>query len=550
MPAELDDQIFRSWQDYRDIAIRRRWWILLSTFLVWAAVWGVSWLLPPNYQSEALVLIEQQKVPDQYVMPNVSASLQDRLQSISQQILSRTRLQATINRFHLYPQTFVLGGLLKSSDPVEQMRKDIAIDLVRASSHPGEFTAFKIRYSAGSPELAQQVNGELTSLFVTENVEAQQHLSEDTTSFLESQLADARVKMAEQEAKVAEFKARHLGELPSQLESNVQILTGIQAQLQNTHQALDSARQQKLYQESLLQQYESVQTDLGSGDNRNGTAGGTADLALTPGRSLERELMDLRLRLKDLQSRYTDAYPDVVALKGRITDIEQMKRSNGEVMAANPNSRKTDNATKLAAMDNVQPISSTAIMQLESQLKANQLEIQNYQQHEIDLESQISAYRARLNMTPETEQELTSISRGYEESKSNYNSLLQKQMQSQLATSLELRQKGEQFRVVDPPSLPKKPIAPNHLRFSLVGLALGIVLGFGIAALLEQTDVRVRQEKDLKALVPVRVLVSIPRVSTPGGRDDRVAGWWLEIGAVTIMVTLIAIGNLYAAYKR
>ncbi len=517
---------------------------------MWVAVWGVSWLLPPNYQSEALVLIEQQKVPDQYVMPNVSASLQDRLQSISQQILSRTRLQATINRFHLYPQTFVLGGLLKSSDPVEQMRKDIAIDLVRASSHPGEFTAFKIRYSAGSPQFAQQVNGELTSLFVTENVEAQQQLSQDTTSFLESQLADARAKMAEQEAKVAEFKARHLGELPSQLESNVQILTGIQAQLQNTHQALDSAKQQKLYQESLLQQYESVQTELGSGDNRNGTAGGTADLALTPGRSLERELMDLRLRLKDLQSRYTDAYPDVVALKGRITDIEQMRRSNGEVMAANPNSRKTDNATKLAAMDNVQPISSTAIMQLESQLKANQLEIQNYQQHEIDLESQISAYRARLNMTPETEQELTSISRGYEESRSNYNSLLQKQMQSQLATSLELRQKGEQFRVVDSPSLPKKPIAPNHLRFSLVGLALGIILGFGIAALLEQTDVRVRQEKDLKALVPVRVLVSIPRVSTPGGRDDRVAGWWLEIGAVTIMVTLIAIGNLYAAYKR
>src|SRR5258706_11912231 len=129
MPAELDDQIFRSWQDYRDIAIRRRWWIVLSTFLVWAAVWGMSWLLPPTYQSEALVLIEQQKVPDQYVVPNVSASLQDRLQSISQQILSRTRLQATINRFHLYPRTYALGGLLKSSDPVEQMRKDITIDL-------------------------------------------------------------------------------------------------------------------------------------------------------------------------------------------------------------------------------------------------------------------------------------------------------------------------------------------------------------------------------------------------------------------------------------
>ena len=118
MPAEQDNQIFRSWQDYRDIAIRRRWWILLSTFLVWAAVWGVSWLLPPTYQSEALILVEQQKVPDQYVMPNVSTSLQDRLQNITQQILSRTRLQATIDRFHLYPQTHGLSALLNSGDPV------------------------------------------------------------------------------------------------------------------------------------------------------------------------------------------------------------------------------------------------------------------------------------------------------------------------------------------------------------------------------------------------------------------------------------------------
>jgi succinoglycan biosynthesis transport protein ExoP len=473
------------------------------------------------------------------VVPNNSASLQDRVQSISQQILSRTRLQATINRFHLYAHPRGLGALLKSSDPVEQMRNDISIDLVRASSHPGEYTAFKILYSAGSPVLAQQVNGELTSLFVTENVDAQQQRSEDTTSFLENQLADARAKMAEQEAKVAAFKSVHLGELPSQLESNVQILTGIQAQLQNAHQALDSARQQKLYLESLLQQYESMQIGSWSGGNRKGNADGSAD-----------SMMDLRLRLRDMQSRYTDAYPDVVALKEKIADIENLKKAHEEEIAANPSSRKTGNATEFAATDDAQPISSTSVMQLESQLKANQLEIANYERHERDLESQISAYRARLNMTPETEQELISISRGYEESKSNYNSLLQKQMQSELATNLEQRQKGEQFRIVDPPSLPKKAIAPNHLKFSLAGLALGIVLGLGIAAVLEQTDVRVRQEKDLKTLVSTRVLVSVPHLSVPGADNGRVMGWWLEIGAVTVMVTLIAIGNLYAVYKR
>src|ERR1700688_1659174 len=174
MPDGLDNPVFLSWEEYWAIALRRRWWILLPLFLAWAAVWGVSWLLPSTYQSEALILVEQQNVPNQYVVPNVSANPQDRLQTISQQVLSRTRLQATIDRFHLYPEPHGLSLLLLSGDPVEHMRKDIELELVPAPGHPDEFTAFKMRYSARSPELAQQVNAELTSPFVNENVEAQQ----------------------------------------------------------------------------------------------------------------------------------------------------------------------------------------------------------------------------------------------------------------------------------------------------------------------------------------------------------------------------------------
>src|ERR1700723_3444738 len=144
--------------DYWAIVRRRFWWVIVPLFLCWIVVWGLSWRLPPIYQSEALILVEPQKVPENYVVANVTVSLQDRLQSISQQILSRTRLQTTIDRFHLYPRRNGLGGLLRAGDPVELMRNDISIDLVRAPGHPEEFTAFKIRYSAGSPELAQQVN--------------------------------------------------------------------------------------------------------------------------------------------------------------------------------------------------------------------------------------------------------------------------------------------------------------------------------------------------------------------------------------------------------
>src|SRR5579872_3746190 len=188
-------------EDYWNIARRRFWWIAITLFVCWAAVWGVSWLLPATYQSEALILVERQKVPENYVTSNVSVDLQDRLQSMTQQILSRTRLQTTVDRFHLYSSHKGVEKFTKSGDPIEQMRNDIKIDLVRSPGR-AELTAFKIQYSAGSPELAQQVNSELTSLFIDENLKAQEQQSENTTGFLNSELAEARTKLEEQEAKV------------------------------------------------------------------------------------------------------------------------------------------------------------------------------------------------------------------------------------------------------------------------------------------------------------------------------------------------------------
>jgi succinoglycan biosynthesis transport protein ExoP len=144
---ELDNHVSRGLADYWAIAVRRRWEILLPLFLCWGVIWIVSWLLPSTYKSEALILVEQQKVPEQYVVPNVTVSLQDRLQSMSEQILSRTRLQTTINKFNLYRGH---KSFLQAGDSVEQMRKDIKIDLVDSAARPGQLTAFKIAYSAGS----------------------------------------------------------------------------------------------------------------------------------------------------------------------------------------------------------------------------------------------------------------------------------------------------------------------------------------------------------------------------------------------------------------
>jgi len=538
---ELDEKPSRSLSDYWLVVHRRRWYILVPMFAIWAVVWMGGWLVPTVYQSDALILVEQQKVPEQYVVPNVNVNLQDRLQSMTQQILSRTRLQSTINRFHLY-EKHSSGTFGQAADPIEQMRKDIAIELVEAPGHPGQLTAFKIRYLAGSPQLAQQVNSELTSLFIDENLKSQQQLSESTTAFLQTQLTEARAKLEQQEVKVRAFKGAHFGNLPTQVQTNVQILSGLQSQLQSTQRALDGANQQKLYLESLQQEYRSVQANLDGGDST----------AASPDTS-NKDLLDSRKDLQDARIRYTEDHPDVVKLKNRVATLEKLKQdremSASAEAAANEKPAKPTSDVDPAAAYSVQRGSTSPMMQIQSQLKANRLEIQNYQQQTKKIEADIAAYQARLNLTPATEQELADISRGYEESAANYNSLLQKQNQSQLATSLEQRQQGEQFHILDPPSLPSRPSAPNHLLISLGGLMAGLAVGAALAALLEMTDVRVRREEDLEDAIPLKVLVGIPHLNAPGEDRSRILFRRIEFGVAGVIAVLMLVGNVYAFYK-
>ena len=527
----------RGWEEYLAIIVRRRWWILLPLFLCWLGVWGVSWTLPTTYTSDALISAEQQKVSDLYVMENVNVNLQNRLQSTTQKVLSYASLQGIIDRFKLYATTPRMSGFFKPKDPVDQMRSDIKIELVGAPGYRGEFFSFKIHYSADTPQLAQQVNTELTSLFINENVRAQRQLSENTTAFLDSELADARTKMEEQEAQVSAFKAKHVGNLPGQLQSNVQILAGLQAALASTQHALDSSKQQKIYLESLLQQYQSAQASMGGDSNAIST------------QALDKELQDLRLRLQNLRTRYHDGHPDIVALEDEIARTEALRKQNEAEIASNQQASKSVNAIDFSAAEGVQRGAPTAVMQLQSQLKANQLEIQNEQQHARELETQTTVYQGRLNLTPETEQELTVVSRGYDEAKFNYNSLLQKQTQSQLATSLGQQQQGQQFHIIDPPKLPDKPSAPNRFLISLFGLGVGTLVGLGLATFLELTDVRFRQEKDLEGILPARMLVGIPRLSTPQEDRSRANARYLEYGIVSVMALLIFTGNLYTYYN-
>lgn len=501
---------------YWALVRHRRWWLIAAVFVGWATVVGASWFLPAKYRSETVILVEQQKVPERYVESNVAIDLQQRLHNITQEILSRTRLFAIAKDYHLYAKS----GKTDPDALVALMRKDITIELGKPSEN--QLTSFKVSYSAHTPELAQQVTGALTSLFIEDNLRNRQQLSEDTTAFLQTQLQTAREDLAQQEQRLREFKTHNLGELPEQLQGNLQILAGLQSRLQGSNEALNQAEQQKLYLNSLLSQYKSLRASDGDSSSAPSLP------------ALEQQLEKMHNQLNDLSARYTPQHPDIARLKQQIVATERFKaRIEQEIKSGKPAETSV-------------PMVNPAEVQIEGQVKANELNIANRKREIKDLEVQIREYESRLNLTPVREQQLAAVTRDYQQSRANYESLLAKKQQSEMATNLEKRQQGEQFRVLDPPSFPLKPYFPNRFNMSLAGIGVGVGLAFGLVILLEIANARVYREEDLRDLTSGPVLVGIPSISTPREEQIRARQHWMEAVAASFLLACVPIVTLLA----
>jgi polysaccharide biosynthesis transport protein len=527
MKEDLEDQNSESFdiQRYLEIARRRHLHFLIPMFVGWLAVWGASWVLPARYKSGTLILVEQPTMPKDYVIPNINDDLQDRLQSITQQILSRTRLQHIVEELNLYTKD---GSSLSPDELVERMRKDVNIELARDPQN--RISAFNVYYSAADPYVAQRVTSELTNLFINKNLEVRQQQSEGTTKFLESQLETARQTLSEQEKKVREFKDQHIGELPTQLASNLQILGGLQSQLQNQEDALNTAKQQHVYLETLIGQYRSL---LGSAKGVEGSP-----IGLSP---IDQELDRLKAQLVDLSSRYTERHPDVRKLKDRIAKNQKMRDQFLADLKNKPNSSQTDEAGAVA--NATDPTQASPMAQLQGQLQVNQIEIRNREEAIAGLKAKINDYQIRLNQEPVREQQLTDLTRGYDQSKANYDELLKKKNDSAMATRMELQQQGERFRILDPPSLPVKPDFPNRLKFCGIGLVVGLALGAGVVAGFEVIDDRVYNEKELKDLLPVTVISEIPVIENPFDEQRNKRRIWLGWAAAALVFASILVGS-------
>ncbi len=525
MPEEMEEQTQQQFDigRYLDIIRRRHVLFLLLLLVGWALVWGSSWILPARYKSGTLILVEEPTMPKNYVVPNVSDDLQDRLQSITQQILSRTRLLLIIDKLHLYRDK---GHVLTPDEEVERMRKDIDIELVRDPHDV--ITAFRVFYSAPDPHVAQQVTTELTDLFIDENLRVRQQESENTTQFIQDQLASARSSLADQDAKVRAFQSAHEGELPSQQVSNLAVLSGLQSQLQNEQDGLNAARQQRAYLQSLVDQYRTVQTPTQSG------TGAPTGLA-----ALDQRLSTLQSSLTDLMTRYTNAYPEVQQVKAEIAKTEKERTQLIANLKASASSKGNESESNTQA--SVPDVENPALLQVQGQLHAEEVDITTRERTIADLQKRIGDYQGRLNAEPAVEQQLADLTRGYEQSQANYNDLLKKESDSQMATSMEQMQEGERFTMLDPPSLPLTPDFPNRLKMCGAGAGAGLALGVLAVFLLEFLDDRLHSDKAIADLLTAPVISEVPEVLSPAdekrNRRRMVLGWAM---ASVVLITILA----------
>jgi polysaccharide chain length determinant protein (PEP-CTERM system associated) len=466
-------------QDYTTI-LKRRWWIIAIPAVIFPIIgFGITFLVQPEYISQTLVLVEQQKVPESYVKAVVTEDLSGRLASMKEQILSRSRLQPIIERFNLFA-----NSKLSMDDRIDLTRKNIGItpiqsEIARTNGLPGFFISFK----ANDARTAQLVCGEIQSLFVTENLSDRAASAAGTTDFLKGQLADAKAKLDEQDAKLRKFQQTYVGKLPGAEASNINMLTTLNTQLDAATQAIARLEQNKSYVESMASLQQQNQA------SQLGEHGGS-----TP-EARQIELQQLLAQEADLTSRYTDDYPDVVSVRRKISELrDKIAKTPAPVVE------------KTAAASTPKPADSIAALQLRTQLRAMDQEIAMKKRDQASIQAQLHLYQERVASSPEVEEEYKSITRDNQTAQTFYDDLLNKIQTATMAANLEKRQQGEQFRVMDEPNLPESPSSPKRPVFIMGGLAMGLFLGLLIVGTLEYLDTAVRTERDIWAFTKLPTL--------------------------------------------
>ncbi len=487
-------------EDYFAI-VKRRWWIvLIPLFLLPIVSYTFSYTIPPQYQSQTLVLVEGQKVPEGYVKPVLAEDLDSQLSSMKEQILSRSRLQPILENYNLFSN---LGSDM--DDRIELMRKNIEIRPIHSEiSGAGGLPGFFISFKANDPHVAQAVCSEITSMFTNENLKHREASAEGTTEFLQGQLDTAKRSLDEQDAKLAQFEQKYMGRLPGEEGSNSNMLSSLNTQLEAANQDLARKEQDRAYLQTLLAQATNAPISIG------GTPAVSSPAPNPALDAAQSELQTLQNQEADLLLHYTSDYPEVIAVRRKIADLRKQMAQQ----AAAPNSGRSPGS---AATFRENP----ALQQLRAQMRSAEFGIEEKRKEQAQLQASIHSYQDRLQSSPAIEQQYKLITRDHDMAQSFYNDLQGKLHTATMSTDLEKRQEGEHFQVMDAANLPEAPFSPKRAVFAMSGAGFGLALGLLLSALLEYRDTTLRTERDVWAFTKLPTLGVIPVSDTPEIRAQR-----------------------------
>src|SRR5262245_56081049 len=511
-----------------EIARRRRFLAVVPFLLVLAAAASLAFFLPGLWTARSLIMVDRPQVPESMVKSTVVSDLEGQLISMSQEIMSRPRLAAIMQRYNLYPRVRQRFGM---DEAVERMRKDIKLEIQgdpeRRRGREPRTMMFSVAYSTSNPRIAMDVTNQLTALYVEENVKFREKMTAGTSEFLERQLGEARAKLQQQEQRIAAYKEQHMGELPEQREANFRALERLQQQLTMAHENNRRANERR---QLITQSLADIDQSVGLA-----TAGGVAGPDVSPQAAAAARLNLLKQELVQMQSTYNDKYPDVVALKDQIRALEAKIAQDAPAASPAPTPTRPKAGRELKAAPQ-----NAYIVSLMQQLDQATVESKASTDEIRGLNNQIAMYQRRIEHTPRREQELSPITRDYETTRDLFRSLLTKREEAGIAADLEAKNKGERFKIIEGASLPDRPTGPNRLRLLMVGLVLALAAGAVAVVLAEQVDTSYRTVDEVRTSVPVPVLSTIPKITTERDRrrTTRQRRWAAAAVAVGLFVVV------------
>ena len=460
--------------DYLHTFNRRKWLILIPTFLGFTAAITLIYLLPKEYRSTTMILVEEQRVPQEYVRSTVTSSIEKRLKTISQQVLSRTNLIKLIDYFDYYSEH---KRKLTREEMVNDFRNRIDSKIVGTS-------AFSLSFSGKDPAMVMNMTNALASGFIEENLKLREQQAEVTTQFLQNELSGARKRLEELDKDLKRFKEKNMGGLPGQLDANLRVLGQIQTNLIAINEQIDGAKNNSRSIEQTMAELEKEKFMFSSLDFDV-----NSELA-EPGskRSPIFEIERLKRQLENLRSIYKENFPDVVNLRGQIKRLEAQSLKEG------------NEADEL--FDN-------RLIQVRKELQQTRIEINSLEGKRVRLAARIADYNKRIENTPNVETQFKNLMRGYDIAQKNYQSLLQKTFDARISENLERHQKGERFRILDSANFPEKPYKPIVWKVMLIGLLGGLGTGVGLVLLVEFLNPCFRRPEDLDGVIQAPLILTI-----------------------------------------